>query len=488
MQNKLYQTIIYEVKSLDELAKKLTDFKDTLSNSGNMFLIADNIYVNETVQNSFFDFIDIALEYNFKYINTIVFPIVDSTKSLRHNIKYLLWLVKDHNEMYFNKDNIREKHIWKDVEWGKRKKNYNPKGKDPSNIWIPTIDDGKGKIIEHTILSLEEIINRCIVSSSIEKDKVLIEIYSSINKNNLIKEREIELLVKQVKVQDHNKINFVNKQVSNTNDFTGADVYFKSSEVMKEIEKNTIALMVTSPPYWDLKNYFKEGQIGQESYEEYLARLNKIWEETYRVLKNDGSMWININTRTKNKKPILIPNDIIKNCKEIGFKLKDIIIWHKSSGIPTHKNNLVDKHEYFLWFIKDESFNFNIESLAEINEYKNEALNSGLIWNINRKAGSVGKDFVHPAIYPNELIDRVVKLMTNENDIVLDPFLGSGTSMFSALKHNRNFIGYEYNEDFYDLMNFRVSKEKINSDLIRFHIKSNLKNKESTIFRKNSTV
>ncbi|WP_415397612.1 DNA methyltransferase [Sulfurimonas sp. CS5] len=482
MKNDLYQTIIYEAKNLDTLTSKLTVFKEELSDNGNMFIITDNIYENNTIQNSFFDVIENALECDFKHINTIVFPVLSSNKHLKHNINYLLWFVKDYNKMYFQKDNIREKHIWKDVEWGKRTKNYNEKGKDPSNVWIPTIDDGKGKITEHIILSPEEIINRCIVSTSKEKENILIEAYSSLDKSKLIKDRKIEFKTYDMEEQCQNEVESVNKQVKNINNFSGANVYFKSSEVMNEIEDNTVSLMVTSPPYWDLKNYFKKGQIGQESYEEYLDRLNKIWKETYRVLKNDGSMWININTRTKNKKPILIPNDIIKECKKMGFKLKDIIIWHKSSGIPTHKNNLVDKYEYFLWFIKDDNFSFNSQNISQISEYKNEELNNGLIWNINRKAGSVGKDFIHPAIYPTALIDRVIRLITNENDIVLDPFLGSGTSMISALKNKRNFIGYEYNENFQDLMKFRVSKEKLDTDLVNFNTKETENNNK--VFRK----
>ncbi|WP_323668958.1 DNA-methyltransferase [Aliarcobacter butzleri] len=482
MNKNVYQTIICETYNLDELSEQLLDFKKNISKSGNLFLITNNIYENNVIKNSFFDFIETALEEGFQYINTIVFPVENNSSNLKQNIKYLLWFVNDMNSMYFDKDTIREKHIWKDVEWGKRKKNYNEKGKDPSNIWIPTIDNGKGKITEHIILSREELLNRCIISTSQKNEYILIYSNKKINKNKLIKERNIELVLKNC-IENNNTLQsgYLTKE---NNKFKGAEVYFSTSESMKEIESNTVGLMVTSPPYWDLKNYFKEGQIGQESYQEYIERLNKVWTETYRVLNNNGSMWININTRTKNKKPILIPNDIIKECKKIGFKLKDIIIWHKSSGIPTHKNNLVDKHEYFLWFIKSDEYFFNNDLVKEINYYKNDFLNNGLIWNINRKAGSVGKDFVHPAIYPTELIDIVIKLTTNENDVVMDPFLGSGTSMIASLRNNRNFIGYEFNEEFIDLIKFRVSQENIDEKDICYNFNKNVKKENSKIFRK----
>lgn len=482
MTNNLFQTIIYEATNIDSLQNKLPDFKNSLESSGNLFIIADNIYVDNIIETSFFDFIEIALNSEFKYINTIIFPIESSNQKLKHNIKYLLWFVKDYNKMYFDKDTIREKHIWKDVEWGKRTKNYNEKGKDPSNIWIPTIDNGKGKITEHLILSIEEIINRCIISTTKDQEKIFIESTTKIDDNKLIKDRNIQIKIVTENNKDIYELDTSINKVKNS--FTGAEVYFKSSEAMKEIKNNTVNLMVTSPPYWDLKNYFKEGQIGQESYEEYLNRLNAVWSETYRVLAQNGSMWININTRTKNKKPILIPNDIIKGCKEIGFKLKDIIIWHKSSGIPTHKNNLVDKHEYFLWFVKDNKSYFNLDSIKEINDYQNEKINNGIIWNINRKAGSVGKDFIHPAIYPTELIERVIKLTTKENDLVMDPFLGSGTSMLAALKNQRNFIGYEYNEDFDDLIKYRINTDKLNIDNIKFNYFSKKIEEDKKIFRK----
>ncbi|MCT7497628.1 DNA methyltransferase [Aliarcobacter cryaerophilus] len=508
--NLLFQTIIYEAQDIDLAIIKISQLKQMLNSSGNIFIIANNIYKNGFIESSFFDFIEIALNNGLKYVNTIVFPIENSKEGLNHNIKYLIWFVQDYNLMTFNKDTIREKHIWKDVEWGKRKKNYNEKGKDPSNVWIPTIDDGKGKITSHIILSIEQIINRCLVSTTQKNDQILIETGYDLNKKDLVGERKIKILTNSFVLNnssldnssldnssldnssldnsslDNSSLDNSSLDNSSLDNSSTADVYFKSSESMKEIKDNSVSLMVTSPPYWDLKNYFKKGQIGQENYEDYLNRLDSIWKETFRVLKLDGSMWININTRTKDKKPILIPNDIIKRCKKIGFKLKDIIIWHKSSGIPTHKNNLVDKYEYFLWFSKTNKINLNINNIKELNDYKNNYLNNGLIWNINRKAGSVGKDFIHPAIYPTELIDRVIKLMTVENDIVIDPFLGSGTSMLSSLKNNRNFIGYEYNEDFLDLMNYRLNEDKLNSkNSINFHFSTGKINKNK-IFRKDS--
>ena len=105
---------------------------------------------------------------------------------------------------------------------------------------------------------------------------------------------------------------------------------------------------------------------------------------------------------------------------------------------------------------------------ASFSDYKNDSINGGAFWNINRKAGSVGKKYIHPAIYPNELVARIIKLSTKEGELVVDPFLGSGTSLISALQCNRNFVGYEYNEGFKELMQSRFEKELTKNSVVVF--------------------
>ena len=244
---------------------------------------------------------------------------------------------------------------------------------------------------------------------------------------------------------------------------TTGTVIWGSSESMDMITNDSVKVVVTSPPYWDLKDYFKPGQIGQEPYITYLERLNNVWKGCYDKLKKSGSLWLNINIRTKSGKVILIPKDFIMQCKAIGFHYKGVLIWHKSSGIPTHEKNIVDRHEYVLVFSKDETLHIN-SRIAEFADYKNERINGGLFWNINRKAGSVGKQFIHPAIYPNELVSRIVKMTTEENDTVLDPFLGSGTTLIASVIEGRNCIGYEYNEGFKDLIKNRFDNEAATAD------------------------
>jgi len=477
----MYQTILYKYRFNEDINNPYRSIFSKLDDTGSLFIFFETEYDSDGfVKNSVFDVVDLFLNLKFVYKNIIIYPIkIDNNWGiLKRNVGYILWFVKNDNMMFFNKDVIREKHIWKDVEWGKRKKNYNPKGKDPGNVWMPTIDNGKGLITEHLILSIEDIINRCISSTFINYGKVFVKL-PNIDKAKIVNIKNITFekdnTDKRLKYND-----FVNKSDANIKKIiTSSDIYFSSSEKMVEIKDKIVDIMITSPPYWDLKNYFKKGQIGHESYDKYLKRMNSVWKETFRVLKDSGSMWININMRIKNKKPILIPGDIIKQCKKIGFRLKDIILWHKSSGIPTHKDNVVNRYEYFLWFSKSDIFKLNN---INFKDYKNKYINNGLIWNVNRKAGSVGKNYIHPAIYPVKLIDRIINLCSDEGDIVLDPFLGSGTTIISALNNNRNSIGYEFSEEFAELIKYRIKEEtKLQEYDIKYHI-SNF-DKKNKIFR-----
>lgn len=433
------QTVI-SCQSFEKTVDLLNEKYDKIAETGCFFAILSTEYDSfGNVVHDFFELIQTAVKMGYSYINTIVYPTMNvQSVSFKDNVRYVVWLCKDQNKMIFNKDAIREKHIWKEVEWGKREKNYNPKGKDPGNVWIPTLDDGKATITNHILLSDEDVINRIIAMCNCDDNYVV------------VKDTVLDCSFKLKNINSLTKTNDKNVR---------GMVVFGSSEKMDKISDNSVSVVVTSPPYWNLKDYFKEGQIGQESYDEYLARMKIVWKECYNKLNANGSLWININTRVHNRKVVLIPNDFIKICKELGFHYKGIFIWHKSSGIPTGDKNIVDRHEYILVFSKKEKFCIDYKAQEDFSDYKNNIISGNAFWNINRKAGSVGKKYIHPAIYPNELVRRIVLLTTVEGDLVVDPFLGSGTSLISALEINRNFIGYEYNEGFKELMQSRFDTE-----------------------------
>ena len=177
---KKYQTSIINLKdqSISQIDKKIQIFKnkyqDSIKDDGIIWILCNSItekgrfyhtpfYIAEQFKHLFLKNIIIAPSFLKNYGEAIFKNYVTNILFLSKNEKY-----------YFNKDPIREKHIWKNVEWGKRKKNYNPKGKDPGNVWLKTKDDGKANITEHCPLSFEEVIERCYLISSKLKDDVLL--------------------------------------------------------------------------------------------------------------------------------------------------------------------------------------------------------------------------------------------------------------------------------------------------------------------------
>ena len=175
----LYQTAIINFLDLpkNEINKKINIFRnsylDKIKNDGIIWIICNSIYNQEEIFHSPFYMADKLQDLYLK--NIIIVPNFKKnySKSIFNNyINNILFLTKE-DKYYFNKDPVREKHIWKNVEWGKRKKNYNPKGKDPGNVWLKTKDDGKANITEHCPLSFQEMIERCYLIASKPKDSIL---------------------------------------------------------------------------------------------------------------------------------------------------------------------------------------------------------------------------------------------------------------------------------------------------------------------------
>ena len=175
----LYQTAIINFLDLpkNEINKKINIFRnsylDKIKNDGVIWIICNSIYNQEEIFHSPFYMADKLQDLYLK--NIIIVPNFEKnhSKSIFNNyINNILFLTKE-DKNYFNKDPVREKHIWKNVEWGKRKKNYNPKGKDPGNVWLKTKDDGKANITEHCPLSFQEMIERCYLIASKPKDSIL---------------------------------------------------------------------------------------------------------------------------------------------------------------------------------------------------------------------------------------------------------------------------------------------------------------------------
>jgi modification methylase len=231
-----------------------------------------------------------------------------------------------------------------------------------------------------------------------------------------------------------------------------------SSEKMNELPDNSIHLMITSPPYNVTKEY-----DDNLSLQEYLILLKNIWKETYRVLVPGGRVCINI--ANLGRKPYIpLHSYIIKDMLALGFYMRGEIIWNKAasassstawgSWLSAANPVLRDIHEYILIFCK-ESFTHS-RSGKESTITKEEFLEwTKSVWTFPAvSARSIG----HPAPFPEELPNRLIKLYSFKNDVILDPFLGSGTTSLSAVKNSRNYIGYDINKKYVELANRRVSE------------------------------
>jgi len=246
------------------------------------------------------------------------------------------------------------------------------------------------------------------------------------------------------------------------------------SRIMSELQNESIHLIVTSPPYWQLKDYGNENQIGfHYSYENYINQLNLVWNECFRVLHKGCRLCINIGDQFVRSiyygryKIIPIHTEIIKFCEVIGFNYMGAIIWQKmttsnSSGGATimgsypHPRNGILKidYEFILIFKKDgdsPQVSSEIKKLSALTKEEWNLFFQGH-WTFNG-----AKQDKHLAMFPEELPRRLIKMFSFVNETVLDPFLGSGTTILAAKNLQRNSVGYEINPDFIPII-----KEKIN--------------------------
>jgi len=245
------------------------------------------------------------------------------------------------------------------------------------------------------------------------------------------------------------------------------------SRHMVEVPDESVHLVITSPPYWQLKDYGNGSQIGfNDSYEDYINNLNLVWNECHRVLHKGCRLCVNIGDQFARSvyygryKVIPIRTEIIKFCETIGFDYMGAIIWQKVTtcnttggatimgSFPYPRNGIIKiDYEFILLFKKhgaapDVSRDTKEKSKLTIEEW-NEFFAGH--WNIPGE-----KQDKHLAVFPEEIPRRLIKMFSFAGDMVLDPFLGSGTTSLAARKLDRNSVGYEINPDFLPLI-----KEKL---------------------------
>ena len=295
-------------------------------------------------------------------------------------------------------------------------------------------------------------------------------------------------------------------------------------EKLKEIETGTVQCVVTSPPYWGLRDYGINGQLGlEETPEEYVEKMVDVFRQIKRVLKDDGTVWLNLGdsyngsgkgawdktdvqkevyvppkgtpvTRVKSLKPkdlVGIPWRVAFALQADGWYLRQDIIWHKPNPMPESvRDRCTKSHEYIFLLTKSAKYKFNqlledlrpstyndkrlfngnyTEQRRDRNYPGNAQQGSGMlkptdgqankrsVWRINTKPYKEA----HFAVFPEELPTLCIKAGSDEGDVVLDPFFGSGTTGWVAQRLGRKWIGIELNPEYIKIAEKRFIQQDL---------------------------
>lgn len=260
-----------------------------------------------------------------------------------------------------------------------------------------------------------------------------------------------------------------------------------SRKKLRKIPSNYVDMCVTSPPYYGLRNYNVDEQIGQDqTLEEYINSLEEVFTQVYRILKPDGTLWLNlgdtycgtgskenhfdprykygrngqqvaINHKVdglKAKNLLGVPWKVAFALQKKGWILRQDIIWYKPNAMPESiKDRCTRSHEYIFLFSKQRSYFYDFTAIQDLCILDNtKKKNKRDVWSIS----TVGYKGKHFATFPVELAQTCIKAGCPCNGIVLDPFMGAGTTAVAALHEKKHFVGIELNPEYVDLSLNRI--------------------------------
>jgi DNA modification methylase len=246
----------------------------------------------------------------------------------------------------------------------------------------------------------------------------------------------------------------------------------------KTLPAQSVDVTITSPPYFDLKDYGEPNQIGfGQDYSTYLSDLAAVFGDVFRATKQDGSLWIVIDTFRRDQEVFVLPFDLVAKLKQVGWILRDVIIWKKDRTLPwTHKGTTKRIFEYVLVLAKTrQSFRYFPDRHRDNSELKDwwirhperynpkgKALEE--VWNFNiPKQGSWGNKHIrHFCPLPSEMVSRIISLTTVHGDVVLDPFSGTGTVLTQADLLGRRYIGFELNNRYIKMFQRHLEHQRAN--------------------------
>ncbi|MFT4299893.1 MAG: site-specific DNA-methyltransferase [Aeromicrobium sp.] len=253
-----------------------------------------------------------------------------------------------------------------------------------------------------------------------------------------------------------------------------------SLAVLSNMPDGVAQTVVTSPPYWSLRDYGIEGQVGlNETVYAYIDSLADLFDQVFRVLRDDGTLWLNIGDSytsgnrgwrapdkknraramslrpptpegLKDKDLIGVPWRIAFALQERGWYLRSEVIWHKPNAQPESvRDRPTRAHEQVFLFSKSERYRYDVDAVKGPNGRRLRS-----VWDIKTRANRAAAG--HFATFPTGLVDRCIKITSTPGDLVLDPFLGSGTTALSAGALNRRFCGVELNPDYLNMSRERL--------------------------------
>ncbi|GFZ78801.1 hypothetical protein GCM10011531_05550 [Aquaticitalea lipolytica] len=246
--------------------------------------------------------------------------------------------------------------------------------------------------------------------------------------------------------------------------------------ILDTIDSNTkVTTTITSPPYYDMKDYDSDNQVGYgQTYEEYLNDLKSIFAGVFEITEQNGTLWIIIDTFKRNNQVITLPFDLSNKLKEIGWLLQDVIIWKKDKTVPWSTNGFMQrKFEYILFFSKTANYKSNKDSVrvydtSQLKKWwikyperynpKGKALDE--VWEFPIPTqGSWGEEYIrHFCPLPQNMVATMIQISTDENDNILDPFAGSGTVLSQSAYMKRNYIGFELNKNYISMFKEYLEK------------------------------
>ena len=260
-------------------------------------------------------------------------------------------------------------------------------------------------------------------------------------------------------------------------------------DLMKKMPDKHVQCCITSPPYYSVRDYGIEGQIGaEETPEEYIEKMVEIFREVRRILKDNGTVWLNIGDTYKNKKLLMIPHKLAIALQKDGWLVRQDIIWNKTACMPEPvKDRCVQSHEHIFLLSKKTKYYFDWEAIQEPvanpnrKNYQNGSRSNGIngdrndndlfkrsknfsfdlrrkrsVWSVATKAYPEA----HFAVFPPELIEPCVLAGCPFGGTVIDPFGGSGTTAVVAMMNGRKSIICELNEKYISIAQKRILEVK----------------------------